>query len=260
MPEPRQRPPRRNVAIHSTSQLTQRLVRIVATGELEAWDPGQPGAHFKVFVPQNGSEELAMRTYTVRSFERDPGALTIDFALHSDGPATVWAQRAEVGERFEISGMGRSGFLPDPSSEWCVFLADHAALPAVTAVAEALPARLRAIVIVELQDAEDAVEFESGAELEVRWLIESGAPCEQLVAAARGHAAGWPRSGLGRLRGGLDARDSRPHAGRAETESGCAAHPRVLEAGRRQPLRPRHGRGRLRPGRVTERLAGTAAA
>jgi NADPH-dependent ferric siderophore reductase len=186
MPEPRQRPPRRNVAIHSTSQLTQRLVRIVATGELEAWDPGQPGAHFKVFVPQNGSEELAMRTYTVRSFERDPGALTIDFALHSDGPATVWAQRAEVGERFEISGMGRSGFLPDPSSEWCVFLADHAALPAVTAVAEALPARLRAIVIVELQDAEDAVEFESGAELEVRWLIESGAPCEQLVAAARG--------------------------------------------------------------------------
>ena len=185
MPDPRQRPPRRNVAVHSSSRLSPRLVRIVATGELEAWDPGQPGAHFKVFVRQDGSDELAMRTYTVRSFERDPGALTIDFALHSDGPATAWAQRAEAGERFQVSGMGRSGFLPDASSEWCVFLADHAALPAVSAITEALPAGLRAIVIVELQDTEDAVTLESGAELDVRWLLESGAPCEQLVATAR---------------------------------------------------------------------------
>ncbi|HUY59604.1 MAG TPA: siderophore-interacting protein [Solirubrobacteraceae bacterium] len=185
MPDPPQRPPRRKVAVHSTSRLSPRLVRIVATGELEAWDPGQPGAHFKVFVPQDGSEELAMRTYTVRSFEPEPGALTIDFALHSDGPATAWAQRAEPGERFQVSGMGRSGFVPEALSEWCVFLADHAALPAVTAIAAKLPAGLRAIVIVELQDAEDAAALESSADLEVRWLIESGAPCEQLVTATR---------------------------------------------------------------------------
>jgi NADPH-dependent ferric siderophore reductase len=185
MPDPPQRPPRRNVAVHSTSRLSPRLVRIVVTGELEAWDPGQPGAHFKVFVPQDGSAELAMRTYTVRSFERDRSALTIDFALHSDGPATAWAQRAGLGERFQVSGMGRSGFVPEASSEWCVFLADHAALPAVSAIAEALPAGLRAIAIVELQDEADAVAPESSAELDVRWLLESGAPCQQLVAAAR---------------------------------------------------------------------------
>jgi NADPH-dependent ferric siderophore reductase len=185
MPEPRQRPPRRNVAVHSTSQLTPRLLRIVVTGELEAWDSGEPGAHLKVFIPQSGSEELAMRTYTVRGFESDPGALTLDFALHSDGPATSWARRAAVGERFEISGIARSGFLPDPSSEWCVFVADHAALPAVAAITEALPAAMHAIVVVELQDLEDALELESAAELEVCWLIESGAPCERLVSSIR---------------------------------------------------------------------------
>lgn len=183
MPEPRQRPPRRNVAVQSVSQLTPRLRRIVAEGELEGWDQGGPGAHFKVFVPQAGSEDLAMRTYTVRSFT--PGALTIDFAQHSDGPATAWAQSAEIGAEFQISGVARSGFVPQPSSEWCVLLADHAALPAVAAILEALPAGLRALVIVELQDPRDALELDSAAELEIRWLPECGAPCEQLVAAAR---------------------------------------------------------------------------
>lgn len=183
MPEPRQRPPRRSVAVHSVTQLTPRLRRIVATGELEHWDPSKPGAHFKVFVPEPGSEEPAMRTYTVRRFE--PGSLTIDFADHSDGPATAWAKSVTEGAEFQISGIARSGFVPAAESEWCVFLADHAALPAVAAILEALPAGLRTLVIVELQDPQDALQLESDAELEIRWLTEAGAPCDQLVAAAR---------------------------------------------------------------------------
>jgi NADPH-dependent ferric siderophore reductase len=183
MPEPRQRPPRRNVVVDSVTQVTPRLRRIVATGELEEWDPARPGAHFKVFVPQPGADQPAMRTYTVRSFK--PGRLTIDFAQHSDGPATSWAEAAEAGAEFQISGMARSGFVPDPASEWCVFLADHAALPAVAAILESLPAGLHTLVVVELQDPQDALQLESEAELEIRWLTEAGAPCHQLIAAAR---------------------------------------------------------------------------
>lgn len=182
MPEPRQRPPRRSVAVDSIAQITPQLRRVVASGELDGWDPGGPGAHFKVFVAQSESEEPAMRTYTVRRFE--PGALTIDFADHSDGPATSWAKTTEVGAEFQISGMGRSGFVPEAASEWCVFLADHAALPAVAAILEALPTGLRALVIVELVDPRDALQLESAAELEVRWLTEAGRPCDQLAAAA----------------------------------------------------------------------------
>lgn len=184
MPEPRQRPPRRNVVVESISQITPRLRRVVARGELEAWDQSKPGAHLKVLVPQAGSDELAMRTYTVRRFEQDAGLLTIDFAQHSSGPANTWVQTAAIGAPFQVSGMARSGFEPDPASEWCVFIADHAALPAVAAILESLPARMRALVIVELQDPQDALQLESAAELEIRWLTESGAPCEQLVAEA----------------------------------------------------------------------------
>jgi NADPH-dependent ferric siderophore reductase len=124
-----------------------------------------------------------MRTYTVRDFR--PGALTIDFAEHSDGPATAWSKLAAEGDEFQISGMARSGFVPAPESEWCVFLADHAALPAVAAILESLPAGLEARVVIELQDPLDALQLESGAELEIRWLTESGSPGNQLVAAAR---------------------------------------------------------------------------
>jgi NADPH-dependent ferric siderophore reductase len=171
------------VAVDSVTQVTPRLRRIVAIGELDEWDPAKPGAHFKIFVPQPGSDDAAMRTYTVRKFK--PGALTIDFADHSDGPATAWARAAEAGSEFQISAMARSGFVPDPDSQWCVFLADHAALPAVAAILESLPAALRTLVIVELQDPQDALQLESDAELEIRWLTETGAPCDQLIAAAR---------------------------------------------------------------------------
>ncbi|HWD70833.1 MAG TPA: siderophore-interacting protein [Solirubrobacteraceae bacterium] len=183
MPEPRQRPPRRNVAVQSVAQITPRLRRLVARGELEQWDPSSPGAHFKVFVPEPGSAEPAMRTYTVRRFE--PGSLTIDFADHSDGPATVWARTVQEGAEFQISGMARSGFVPDSESQWCLFLADHAALPAVAAILESLPMELTTLVLIELQDPLDALQLESDADLEIRWLTESGAPCHQLVAAAR---------------------------------------------------------------------------
>lgn len=195
MPEPRQRPPRRNVVVHSVAQITPRLRRIVATGELEEWDAAGPGAHFKLFVPDPGGPGPAMRTYTVRRFT--PGALTIDFAQHSDGPAGTWAQTAVAGAQFQISGMARSGFVADPTSRWCVFLADHAALPAVAAILESLPTGLEALVIVELQDPQDALQLESPAELEIRWLTQAGAPGEQLIAAARelslpdGHGEIW---------------------------------------------------------------------
>ena len=184
MPEPPARPPRRNVVVTEVSRPTPGLVRVLLRGELEDWNAAGPGAHMKVLVPEDGSDEQAMRTYTVRRFEPDPGALTLEFGLHCDGPATTWARNAEVGDRLRISGTAKRGFVPDPSSEWCLFLADHSALPAVAAIIEALPAGISATVIVELPSAVDALDLVSQAELDVEWLIASDIPCERLVEAA----------------------------------------------------------------------------
>ncbi|MFI7361164.1 siderophore-interacting protein [Streptomyces sp. NPDC050149] len=179
----RQRPPRRAVEVASVTKVTPHLTRIVATGELDAWNDGGPGAHLKVFLPQAGGGSV-MRTYTVREFDRTEGRLTIDFGLHADGPMTRWARTAAAGDRFSVAGEARPGYTPGAGVRWCLFFADHCALPAVSSVLESLPSGMEAIVFVELTDAADVTEFRSAAEVSVAWLIESGRPGDELVAAA----------------------------------------------------------------------------
>jgi NADPH-dependent ferric siderophore reductase len=182
-PDPK-RLPRRDVAVSEVTRLTPQLVRVVATGDLEAWPTGAPGGHFKVFVPVPGDDEHVMRTYTVREYDAASGRLTIDFALHSDGPATAWAQAALPGDPFRISGAARSGYAPAAAAAWTVFVADHSALPAVAAIVEGLPAGYPVRALIEVPTAQERIELAADAALEVDWILEAGEPCEQLVAAA----------------------------------------------------------------------------
>lgn len=153
---------------------------MVATGELGGWEPGGPGAHFKVFLPQ-GEGESAMRTYTVRRFDPDAHALTVDFVLHGSGPASDWARQAQPGERFEVSGRARSGFVPDG---WCVLAGDQSALPAIAAIAESAPTDARIIAVVEVPEAAEELELQSSASVAVQWVHRDGQPaCERLQAA-----------------------------------------------------------------------------
>lgn len=176
----RQRPPRRAVVVHEVLQLTPRTVRIVATGELTGWEPAGPGAHFKVFLPHGGDERV-MRTYSVRRYDPAAGELTVDFVLHGSGPAADWARSAEPGDRFEVSGRARSGFVPDG---WCVLAGDQAALPAIAAIAESAPAAARLLALVEVPDAGEELKLESPSGLSVQWLHRDGQPaCEPLVSA-----------------------------------------------------------------------------
>ena len=179
----RVRPPRRRVIVSDVRQLTPQLIRVVAEGDLSNWQTGAPGGHFKLFAPQAG-EDPAMRTYTPREVDVDGGRLTVDFALHADGPATAWVRSAAPGDELEISGMARAGYTPSETAGWTIFLADQSALPAVASIAEALPAGYDARAVIEIPTAAEELELASDAELAVSWVVESGAPCEQLVAAA----------------------------------------------------------------------------
>jgi NADPH-dependent ferric siderophore reductase len=168
------------VVVHEVSELTPRTVRVVVTGELAGWEPGGPGAHFKVFLP-HGEDERVMRTYSVRRFDEEAGELTVDFVLHGSGPAADWAQRARPGDRFEVSGRARSGFVPDGL---CVLAGDEAALPAIAAIAESAPASAQLLVLAEVPDAGEELELESTADLTVQWLHRDGGPaCERLASA-----------------------------------------------------------------------------
>ncbi len=181
----RPRPPRRSVVVREVERLTPQLTRVVVSGDMRNWKAEVPGGHFKLFVPDPTAEqERAMRTYTARACDPEAGLLTIDFAIHADGPATRWATAARPGEELEISGAARPGYAPGEDTDLTVFIADQSALPAVAAIAEALPRGYRARALIEIPAATEQLQLVTDAELEVEWIIESGAPCERLVAAA----------------------------------------------------------------------------
>lgn len=170
------------MVVQEVAQLTPRMIRVVVTGELAGWEPGGPGAHFKIFLPQ-GDGDRVMRTYSVRRFDPQAGELTVDFVLHGRGPASDWAQRARPGDRFEVSGRARSGFVADGC---CVLAGDQAALPAIAAIAESAPNGARIIALVEVPDGGEELKLNSAASLTVRWLDRDGAPaCERLVSAVQ---------------------------------------------------------------------------
>jgi NADPH-dependent ferric siderophore reductase len=211
------------------------MVRIVAENDLQDWEVTGPGGHFKVFMLQDDGEQVA-RTYTVRQFDREKSQLTIDFAIHADGPATRFASSAKPGDQFEVSAGSRPGFQPRPESAWTILIADQSALPALCAIVETLPACHEVHALIEVPSLTETVSVTSAAIVEPQWIVESEEPCARLVDAALGlelpdgHGEIWVGCEAGAMRSirrhlllerGLSSRDVYT---RAYWKRGAVAH------------------------------------
>jgi NADPH-dependent ferric siderophore reductase len=129
-----------------------------------------------------------VRTYTPRSFDRATGELEVQFVLHGDGPASEWAARAKPGDRLAMSGPG-GRFSFDPSTTCWWVAGDESAIPAIGTLLDAMPTTANAEVHLEVDGADDEIDFESKASLEVFWhhrqpANEPGAELNQAVRAA----------------------------------------------------------------------------
>jgi len=133
------------------------------------------------------------RTYTVRWVDTAAGELAIDFVVHGDeGLAGPWAAAAEPGDSLIFTGPG-GGYNPDPAADWYLLAADEAALPAVAAVIESLPAHARGLAFLEVDSGADVQPISAPAGLELVWLQRGGVPAGEgdlLVEAVRD--ADWP--------------------------------------------------------------------
>ena len=93
-----------------------------------------------------------MRSYTLRALRRNPDEIDIDFVLHTPaGPASEWASRAAAGDRALLLGPATADnrairFRPPQDTDLVVVWGDETAVPAVSAILEALPAGTRARV------------------------------------------------------------------------------------------------------------------
>ncbi|MFJ5303748.1 siderophore-interacting protein [Streptomyces sp. NPDC088350] len=118
-----------------------------------------------------------MRSYTLRALRRDPDEIDIDFVLHEPaGPASGWASRASAGDRVVLLGPAVADnrairFRPPEDTDLVVVWGDETAVPAASAILEALPAGTRARVWLEVQHAGDIQDLVTAADAEVTWLV-----------------------------------------------------------------------------------------
>lgn len=194
-------------------RLSPNMVRVVAGGPglaaFEAKDATdmyvkihflQPGVEYAEPVDVFGLRESmprdqwpATRTYTVRWVDLAAREIAIDFVIHGDaGLAGPWAEAAAPGDRIIFSGPG-GAYRPNPDADWYLFAGDEAALPAMAAAIEALPADAAGRAYVEVDTEADIQPVAAPAGVEVTWLFRNGAtPAQstQLVDAVAGGP--WP--------------------------------------------------------------------
>lgn len=170
---------RRELRVLRARALTPHVREITFGGEtLEDFVSASFDDHVKLILDV-GAEAPVMRDYTPRSFDTAARELTIEFALHGDGPMSRWAARAQPGDRITVGGP-RGSFVVPVDYEWHLLVGDASALPAIARRLEELPAGTRAIAIVQA-DAADRRALATSAQLDLRW-VESEAEC---LSAAR---------------------------------------------------------------------------
>ena len=109
-----------------------------------------------------------MRDYTPRRFDRAARELTIEFALHGDGPVCEWAAQATVGQRAMIGGPKGSLIVP-VDYDWHLLIGDETGLPAIARRLEELPVDAKTLVFAQVGDPADRRAFASSAPVTTRW-------------------------------------------------------------------------------------------
>ena len=155
---------RRQLTVSRVEQLTPHFRRITFRDDsLHDFVSASFDDHVKVFAND------ARRDYTPRSFDNAARELVIEFALHGDGPAAEWAERAVPGSTLEIGGPKGSMIVP-LDYDWHLLVGDETAFPAVARRLEELPAGAKAIVILQAADAGDRRAFASAADVDLTWV------------------------------------------------------------------------------------------
>jgi len=175
----RHEPRRRTLPIKQVERVAAHMIRVTLTGDLDGFTSLGFDDHVKLFFPNGtlnpeGAPNLLGRDFTPR--RHDPGAntLEIDFAIHDAGPATRWAAQAQAGQTLTLGGP-RGSFIIPTTFDWHLLIGDETALPAISRRLAELPAGARAVVLAEVDGADDEIDFTAAAAATVTWTHRNGA-------------------------------------------------------------------------------------
>jgi NADPH-dependent ferric siderophore reductase len=206
----------RHATVVRREQLTPGMVRVVLTGpdlaelgELPFTDHyvkllfPPPGADYSwPFDPEEirttRSAELwpVTRTYTIRWYDAARAEIALDFVVHGDaGLAGPWARDAQVGDAIQFFGPG-GAYAPDHDAEIHLFAGDEAALPAIAASLERLPATALAEVYVEVAGEAEQQPLPTTPGTRVHWVHRTPADGYGEAVARAVRSAGVPAGRL----------------------------------------------------------------
>lgn len=169
----RYEPKRRDLAVAAVETLSPGMLRVTFTGD-DLADFASAGAddHVKMFFPADGPGLTVGRDFTPRLFDVARRTLTIDFALHADGPAIRWARGAKPGDRLQIGGPRGSAVVPD-DFDWYLLIGDETALPSIGRRVEDLRPGVPVTTLVAIASAADKQVFRTRAALDARWCVRA---------------------------------------------------------------------------------------
>ena len=171
---------RRDLQVVRVEALSPHFRRVTLAGdELAGFISASFDDHLKLLLDADGAEPVR-RDYTPRYYDAAAGELTLEFALHGDGPAASWAAQAQPGDRATVAGP-RGSFVVPIDYDWHLLIGDETALPAVARRLEELPADTHVIVRLAVADPADRRALASAATLDLQWADSD----EALIAATR---------------------------------------------------------------------------
>jgi NADPH-dependent ferric siderophore reductase len=176
MSAPIRRSPVHTGEVVAARDLTPRMRRVTVRAESMAGVPLRPAQDVELHLV-DGTGRRVKRRYTIRRARPETGELDLDVLLHGDWPGSSWGRTAAPGD--EVRFQGPRGKLQLTAAAWHLLVGDESALPAIAAIAEAVPEPCLAVI--EVQDAADELPVAA----ETHWVHRSGAPGrpDDLVAA-----------------------------------------------------------------------------
>lgn len=170
---------RREVEVLRVDRLGTHFVSIVFHGDALADFVSLSFDDHVKFMLEGATGEPVWRDYTPRAFDAAARTLTIEFALHGDGPAANWAAQAQPGQRVKVGGPRGSMIVPTDYA-WHLLVGDETALPAIARRLQELPTGTTTFVIGQVGDAADRRTFQTAAAVELQW-VDSDAALQDAV-------------------------------------------------------------------------------
>lgn len=121
-------------------------------------------------LPEGGT---GRRDYTIRALDRSAGQLSMDFVLHGDTPAPVWAKRARDGDTMLARGP-RGRTVINPAADWHLFCGDETCLPAILHMLETIDANAKVQAFIEVDGPADHQPVPPAFASSVVWLHRNG--------------------------------------------------------------------------------------